>query len=168
MASPYQLFPQMEGLVGTMATSADATQHVATWVEMCKMIMLMPGNRDLTDWKFQALSDLDEDGSAETGAADLIAATKIYGLLAGQLDDQINCVVAFDGDTNTLDGNGALADATAFMIRLPAVTTSGVEEYQGIVSAKGFALGTGLTVCGDGVDGTTPGASDMRGWILFR
>jgi hypothetical protein len=167
MASVADICAKMDGMVGTMAVSADAGQHVAFFIQACKDIMRLPANRSLTTWNFQSLSDIDEDGATQTGDADLIAATKFYGLLVGHLDDQANWVAILDADSGTLAGENALANGTMAVLQVPAVTTAGVEEFYSAVYPRGIALGTGLTVHADGLDGTAPVADALRGWILF-
>lgn len=166
MANVSDICAKMEGLVGTMANAIDAGQHVATFVEGCKIIMRQPELRGLTTWKFQALSDIDEDGSDQTGDADLIGATKVYGLLVAHVDDQANWVALLDADSGTLAGENALANGTMAVIQVPAISGT-TEEYHSCLWPRGIALGTGLTVQADGLDGTAPAASMIRGWILF-
>ena len=164
-----QVCAVIDGLVGTMAISAKAGQKVAAFCQTCKDIVRMSGNRNVTDWKFQGLSDIDQDGSAETGATDLIAATYVYALLVGSVGDdaEIDWVALYDADSATFDGTAALSNSVFGVKAIPLGTT--VEDYHvAFVDHAGFALATGLTVAADGQDGTNPATDDMRGWILYR
>jgi len=158
----------MEGMVSTMSTIG--SQVAGDWVRMMKQVMHRVSLRDETDWEFMALSDIDEDGAAETNAAPLITATAIYGLLIGtnSADAELDWVAVFDADTTTFAGESALANTCAAVLELPAVATDGTEELSAAIWPGGLPLATGLTICADGEDGTGPAADDIRGWVLFR
>jgi hypothetical protein len=169
MASVAEICAKIDGMVGTMALSSNAGQAVACWIQHCKDIMRLPANRNLTTWKFQALSDIDEDGSTETGDADLIAATKVYGLMVGTVDvtAEHRWVAIYDADSATFDGTAALANSVATVLLIQDAASASAEEYYCATWQQGFSLGTGMTIASDGVDGANTEASELRGWVLY-
>jgi hypothetical protein len=170
MAAPYTLFPIIEGVVGNIVGTASGvvSQRVAFWMKQVKELMLSDTNKDLTDFEFVALTDIDEDGSAETNSAPISTATHVYALLVGHIDDQANWVTTLDADTGTLGGELALANGVTSLFVVPACASAGVEEFTGVVFPMGLVHATGLTVQADGQDGTAPVANALRGWVLIR
>ena len=169
MSSVSEVCAKIDGLLGTMALSTANGQAVSLWAQHCKDIMRLPGNRSLTTWKFQAISDIDEDGSTETGDADLIAATKLYALCVGCVDvtAEHRWVACYDADSATFDGTAALANSVATVLLIQDAASAAAEEYYCASWQQGFTLGTGLTIASDGVDGANTETSELRGWVLF-
>lgn len=168
MPAPHQIIPIMEGLISTMPTTA--SQVAGEWVNMCKSVMRMVVHRNLTNWNFMALSDIDQDGAAETNAAPLLTAVELYGALiaTNSADAEADWVLFADADSDTFDGTAALDNDAVAVIQLPVAAVDGTEELHGVVWPAGLPLATGLTVSADGRDGTNPALDDIRGWILFR
>lgn len=168
MASPHQIIPMMEGMVSTMSTIG--SQVAGDWVRMMKQVMHRVSIRDETDWEFMALSDIDEDGAAETNAAPLISCTMLYGALIGtnSADAELDWVQFADADTDTFAGGSALDNDVLAILELPAAATDGTEELHAAIWPGGLICATGLTVSADGQDGTNPAADDIRGWVVFR
>ena len=168
MPAPHAVIPVLEGLVSTMPTTG--RQVASEWVRMCKVIMHQTALRDETDWSVMALSDIDEDGAAETNTGDMPTMTNVYGLLVanGSAAAERNWVVVSDSDTLTFDGTAALANTVVAAYQPDAAGTAGVEELHGMVWPFGLTLATGCTVAADGRDGTNPTLNDLRGWILYR
>lgn len=163
MPAPHVIIPLMEGLVSTMPTNA--SQRVATWVELCKAIMRQQALRENTDWEFAVSTDIDETGNVvRSGASTLYA-----GLIGtDSADAEVDWVVVTNATSNTLDGTAALDNTDFFVFELPAAATDGTEEFHSFVIPEGLVLGTGFTVAADGQDGANPAANDIRGWFLYR
>ena len=167
MATPAQIYPILEGLAGVVP--ATGTQVVGDWIVALKQILRGAPHRNYTDYAFQALSDIDEDGAVETNVAPLTTGTAIYGLLVGTVstDAQRDWVVVADADTLTFAGELAYDNAVVAALQLAAAGT-GLESFEAMVWPAGIPLATGLTICADGRDGTGPAGNDIRGWVLYR
>ena len=164
---PHELFPLMEGLIGTMLAGSTkvATQAVSEWVSECKRIMLLHGNRDLTDWEFLAVPDVDQT------AVDIATGARLYGLLIGQLsaDASPDVVVV----TDDADGTLAVAAADAISVAtlqytVPAAGTDLTEEYWPVNYPAGVSFATHMCIGADGQDSTNPATDDIRAWVLYR
>ena len=167
MATPAAIFPVLEGLAGVVP--ATGTQVVGEWIANLKQVLRSSPHRTYTDYAFQALSDIDEDGAVETNTAPLTTATSVYGLLLGTVatDAERDWVVVADADTLTFDGTAALANTVMAALQLAAAGT-GLESFEAVVWPNGIPLATGLTIAADGRDGANPAANDIRGWVLYR
>ena len=167
MATPSAIYPVLEGLAGVVP--ATGTQVVGEWTAALKQILRAWPHRTYTDYALIALSDIDEDGSAETNAAPLTTATSVYGLLVGTVstDSERDWVVVADADSITFAGESAYANTVMAALQLAAAGT-GLESFEGMIWPDGIPLATGLSICADGRDGTGPAANDIRGWVLFR
>jgi hypothetical protein len=157
----------MEGMVGTMlaGTTKVATQAVSEWVDECKRIMNLPGNRGLSDWEFLAVPDVDQT------AVDIETGARLYGLLIGQLSADASpdmVVVTDDADgTLTVAHTDTIVTAT-LQYTVPAAATDGTEEFWPVSFPAGVSFATHMCIGADGVDGTDPATDDIRAWVLYR
>lgn len=163
MASIHSVITRMEGMVATMPNTTYAYQSVNTWVEGAKAIMRSTDNRDATNWNFLAV-----DAFVHTAGNALTGAGTLYGVLVATADDQANWICINDNTTNTFDGSAALDNEDLLALQVPAATTTGTESLHGFLFSMGVAFATGISIGADGLDGTNPGAGDMRAWLLFR
>lgn len=165
MPTPSQIIPVMEGLVGTAATSTAGKQAVATWVEMCKVLLRDPDVRDVTDLQFVIVDDL-------ANAADVVdtGATHLLALLIDQdaADAERDWVAVLDADSGTFLGDSILGNNNVVLIQPPVAATDNTSEYWGVVFAQPLSLETGLSIGADGRDGTAPAANDLRVFCLYR
>lgn len=182
MATPAQIIPQIEGLVGFQIGSADGgsiqgNQIVADWVQLVKAQLSLSSFRYLTDFEFTLLNDVDADGEQLTSATHLCAA--LCEMVTTIATDGDGWVVFSDQDSYTFAGNTALNDADVAMIHVSDVVTTGVSEFypgiwlggtsdDGTYSNAGINLATGLTVAADGNNNGAFALDALRVWVLFR
>lgn len=162
MPAPHVLFPNIEGVLGSIA---ETNQAVADWIRMAKITMLSASNRSQTDWQFTGSVDIDETGNAVRSAA-----STLYGfVIAYNAATAAGDLLAITNATsNTFDGSAALDATDLLVINLPAATTEGTEEFHCVMIPEGKVMGTGLTVAADAQGGTNPADDDVRGWFLYR
>src|SRR3989304_1979586 len=154
MSTPYEIFPRLEGIVGSIGTGVK--QPVALWVKQMKEVMLSDKNKDKTDWEFAVSEDIDESANdIETGG-------KLYGILIGQNSADAETdffVAANDADgTFTFDGSAALDNTVLFVTNLPAAATANTEEYHPFIFPHGISFSAHMVLGADGQDGANPGA----------
>ena len=131
----------------------------------------MTGHKDLTDWAFINIPDIDEASTAAGGQAPETGA-RMYGVLyahsdaaaisyAAVVDDADGTVAAFStGDTR-------VTDLPVLQVALPAAATDGTEEFWGVVIPKGLPFTNYMTFVGD-QDGSSIGADQLRAWVVYR
>ena len=163
MANVYDVIPRLEGMIGTMATGSKS--KVSQWVEECKKLLLSPKLRDVTDWDFKCMPDVDESGDViEAGGV-------LYAALAGYVDGNKALCVVFVDDADgslTVTGGTDTLGTYGFEMTCPAVASDGTEEFTGAVIPGGMSATNSLMVGADTVDSTTVATNDCRVWVLYR
>ena len=161
--APSTLIPTIEGMVSTMPTNAP--QSVAEWIKDVKSLLRLTSLRDQSDWAFSAINDVDE-------TADVIrsGASTVYALLIANVnaDSETNFFCLSNATSNTFAGESLLDDDDVFAFQIPAAATSGTEEFHGFIFPAGILCGTGICLGADGRAGTSPGADEVRAWVLYR
>ena len=188
MATPEQIIPKLEGMVGFQIGSADggSTQGnaiVTEWVRLVKELLKGPSFRYLTDLQFGLSDDVDSTG--------VVISTSATHLIAGLIEtagafttDGTGWVGWSDADSDTVDFSGADDNDIMLKVHAGSVATSGVSEFTPVIlmagiggstdgttttySDTGISLAVGLTVAADGDDGTEIAADAVRVWTLYR
>ena len=188
MATPQQIIPKLEGMVGYMIGSADGgsvqgNSIVTEWVKLVKLLLEGPNFRYLTDFEFVLSDDVDSTGVViDTSATHFIA-----GLIetAGAFTtDATGWVGWSDADSDTVDFSGADDNDIMLKVHTGSVAATGVSEFTPVIcmagiggstdgttttySDAGISLAIGLTVAADGDDGTEIAADAVRVWTLYR
>lgn len=166
MPSPMTIIPRLEGMLsGFSATYNQPDTAVAQFVEMCKMIMRMPANRDLTDWElFISTGSL-----TETEEAVYAAAATLYGVLGmcdGSNDDYIfstyNAANPTVASTDLNDGGNL---SSSFVVRNASASAT---NFGSVVLPGGLAHDTYLTIAASERDEGSVTASTAKAWVLYR
>ena len=160
------VIPNLEGIVGSIqGTQVGASQAVADWVRMCKIIMLSAANKDFTNWEFTVSEDIDQTANViRSGASTLYAF--LIGYNAATAGGDLLCIS--NATSNTFSGAAALDSDDVITFTLPAAATEGTEELHAVLIPGGKVMDTGLTVGADAQGGTDPATDDVRGWFLYR
>lgn len=171
MPAPISVIPRLEGIVSSIPSDAPenrAGQFVAAWVEMCKMIMRLPGNESLTDWDLFA-STIDLDETEET--IDASAAT-LYAVLARSIETEDIIISTYNAANPTLastDLNDGGNLSTSFFIEDAASAAAADAVYAAAVWPHGIAHATALTIgASERDEGTAVAANAVRVWVLYR
>lgn len=185
MATPTQIFPTIEGLIGFQlgtassgATTARGRSTVTSWIKSIREVFEEPDYRYLTDLQFRKLLDVDETGETITDATHLIAA--LIEMTSTIATDGAGWVAFDDSVSFTFDGTAALPNTVVSVVSVNDVQTTGVAEYYpcqwyagaadgGAYAATGIFLpNTGLAVAADGNDGGNPAANALNVYVLYR
>lgn len=185
MATPTQIFPTIEGLIGFQlgtsssgATTARGRSTVTSWVKSIREVFEEPDYRYLTDLQFRKLLDVDESSEDITDATHLIAA--LIEMTSTIATDGAGWCSFSDEVAQTFDGTAALSNATVAIVSINDVVTTGVAEYYpaqwyagaadgGAYAATGIFLpNTGLAVSADGNDGGNFAANALNVYVLYR
>jgi len=165
MPAPYEVFPRLAGIVGSVA---GAGQCVADWLQMCRMIMHSASNKDKTDWQIYYGYIVPAGGA---GMIEALTST-VYAMLVGNVsaNAELDWIVIDDdaGGGATFDGTAGLVNTVKAVHQIPACAVAGVEEFQAFVYPLGLVVTTDLLIMADGRDGTDTGATDVRVWLLYR
>jgi hypothetical protein len=168
MPAPEIVIPLLEGTVGSVAGVDEAA---ALWVKQMKDIMLMTSHKDLTDWAFINIPDIDEASTAAGGQAPESGA-RLYGVLYAHSDAAAISYTAVcddaDGTIAAFDTAGSrVTDVPLIQLGLPAAATDGTEEFWGVAIAKGLPFTNFMTFVGD-QSGTQIGDNQLRAWCVYR
>ena len=187
MATPQQIIPKLEGMVGYMTGSADGgsiqgSTAVTEWVRLVKHLLEGPAFRYLTDLQFILSADVDDTGEViDTSATHLIAC--LGEMVSTIATDTAGWFGYTDGDSDTIEiGAAALPDDIACLIHVQDVNTTGTSEFYPAIflaggagtagaatyGLTGITLDTGLTVWCDGDGGADVATDGFRVWTLFR
>ena len=178
--TPEQIFARLDGIMGFSlgsvsgggTTARQGNQNVEEWVRAIKNLLRSPNYRYLDDYEFAIQFDVDADGPdtiTPTDATHVIAACVENIALAAEA----SWVLFADADTDTFSGAAALDNDATALVLVETITTTGVSEFYPIIwfggsTNTGLALGTGLTISADGVDGADPENDALRAWVLYR
>ena len=183
MATPQQIIPKLEGMVGYMTGSADGgsiqgSTVVTEWVRMLKALLEGPDFRYLTDLEFLLLDDVDTTGENISDATHVIAA--LIEMVTTIATDGAGWITFEDAQSITFAGTAALNNAVVAVVHVSDVTTTGTSEFTPAIWLAGKADGgaysttgldlpnTGLCVSGDGNDAGAFAANACRVFVLYR
>jgi hypothetical protein len=174
MATPNQLMPRLEGLVGTGLRAGRAPQRVILWLHLMREIMFSQSLRDASDWAIGVVvdtvnADTEIDGSGGT----------VYGVLVDSIfdvtDEDLFVVVSDSGGSATFDATSVDLGATVFgpddgmaILRLPDATGTTDAEFGTWLDPTGQVMANDIHAAADGQEGTAPTTLDVRTYVIYR
>ena len=189
--TPEQILPLIEGSVGYMLGSANATGSAAaqghtivtTWLEMIKVLLKSPNFRYLDDLQWTCSDDVDQSAEVVSASATHFIAGLIE-VMGAFTTDGTGWVGWTDADTDTVDYSTTLGNDQMLLLHVGSVATAGQSEFASVIypagiggstdgttttySDAGLSLSIGLCVSADGDDGTDIATDAVRIWTLFR
>lgn len=179
MATPNQIMPRLEGLIGSGLRANRAPQRVILWKDIMRTIMFSQSLRDATDWTLAADIDVVEAASSVDASGGTV-----YGVLLDSIYDVAGepGIFMMSNITHTLTATSidAGADATGmgdgtatvsrwgFIGKFPDATGTTDARFATFVFPDGMVFDAGIFISFDGEESTAPTANDVRAYILYR
>jgi len=169
MPAPHQVFPLIEGTLGSIPSTQVQSQRLSDWYRAVRQIMLSSDLRTQVDWDLYYVASAVPAGVL-VAPADL-GANIVYALLVStdSADAERDHLALGEGAAAVAYSGAAVpANTVMALIQLPAAAAAGTREWFGYVFPSGIACAAGPEMAADGRDGADPAANAITAFVLLR